>query len=461
MLSVPENGLRPALLDRLEGRRSRVAVIGLGYVGLPLAVAAARAGHTVVGIDADADRVTKVNRGLSHVEDVEDSAVAGLLGERRLSASTSYSAAAGCDVAVIAVPTPIDRHRVPNLFYVRSAAGSIAAALAPGSLIVLESTTYPGTTEEVIVPALEQRGLRPGRDVFVGYSPERIDPSNGRFTIANTPKVISGLTEDCLQATAAFYATFVERLVPVSSLKAAEITKLFENIFRVVNIALANEFQVICDRFGIDVWEVIDACSTKPYGYLAFYPGPGLGGHCVPVDPFYLAWKAREVRAQTEFIELAGRINAAVPDYVVGKVAAALNSRQRSLSGSSVGILGVAYKKNTRDVRESPAVPIVEQLLAAGASISYHDPHVPEFPVKGAELRSQPLTAEYLSAQDCVLIVADHDAIDWGLVGANARTVVDTRNTLKKVSSPFTAQLAADAALTLGAAHAPRRVGLP
>jgi UDP-N-acetyl-D-glucosamine dehydrogenase len=437
---VPESGLRAALLDRLEARRSRVAVIGLGYVGLPLAVAAARAGHTVAGIDADPARVATVNRGRSHIEDIEDSAVAGLVGERRLSASTSYSAAAGCDVAVIAVPTPIDRHRVPNLSYVRSAAGSIAAALAPGSLVVLESTTYPGTTEEVLVPALEQRGLRPGHDVFVGYSPERIDPSNGHFTIANTPKVIAGLTEDCLQAAAAFYTTFVERLVPVSSLKAAEITKLFENIFRVVNIALANEFQVICDRFGIDVWEVIDACSTKPYGYMAFYPGPGLGGHCVPVDPFYLAWKAREVSAQTEFIELAGRINAAVPDYVVGKIAWALNGRQRSLAGSSVGVLGVAYKKNTSDVRESPAVPIVEQLLAAGAAVSYHDPHVPMFPIKGDQLRSQSLTAEYLAALDSVVIIADHDAIDWALVVANAKTVVDTRNAFKRVS-PFTAPL--------------------
>jgi UDP-N-acetyl-D-glucosamine dehydrogenase len=353
-------------------------------------------------------------------------------------------------VAVIAVPTPIDRHRVPNLSHVRSAAGSIAAALAPGSLVVLESTTYPGTTDEILVPALEQRGLRPGQDVFVGYSPERIDPSNGHFTIANTPKVIAGLTEDCLQAAAAFYATFVERLVPVSSLKAAEITKLFENIFRVVNIALANEFQVICDRFGIDVWEVIEACATKPYGYLAFYPGPGLGGHCVPVDPFYLAWKAREVRAQTEFIELAGRINAAVPDYVVGKIAAALNGGERSLAGSSVGILGVAYKKNTSDVRESPAVPIVEQLLSAGATVSYHDPHVSRFPVKGTELRSKSLTADYLSAQDCVVIVADHDAIDWALVGANAVMVVDTRNTLKRASSPFTAQLAAATAARPG-----------
>jgi UDP-N-acetyl-D-glucosamine dehydrogenase len=438
---VPERRLGAGLLDRLEARHSRVAIIGLGYVGLPLAVAAARAGHTVAGIDADPDRVATVNRGLSHIEDIEDSVVAGLVGERRLSASTSYSAAAGCDVAVIAVPTPIDRHRVPNLSYVRSAAGSIAAVLAPGSLLVLESTTYPGTTEEVIVPALEQRGLRPGRDVFVGYSPERIDPSNGLFTIANTPKVIAGLTQDCLHATATFYASFVERLVPVSSLKAAEVTKLFENIFRVVNIALANEFQVICDRFGIDVWEVIDACSTKPYGYMAFYPGPGLGGHCVPVDPFYLAWKAREVRAQTEFIELAGRINAAMPDYVVGKVAAALNGRQRSVSGSSVGILGVAYKRNTRDVRESPAVPIVEQLLAAGASVSYHDPHVPEFPIQGKELRSQPLSQDYLAAQDCVLIVTDHDTIDWALVVANAKAVVDTRNAFKHVT-PFTAPLA-------------------
>jgi UDP-N-acetyl-D-glucosamine dehydrogenase len=419
----------------LEARRSRVAVIGLGYVGLPLAVAIAEAGFAVVGIDADQERVELVNRGRSHIGDISDRALVALIESGKLSASSSNDAVAAADVAVIAVPTPIDEHRTPDLSFVRAAVDSVAAVIGPGSLVVLESTTYPGTTEEVVVPALRRRGLSPGEDVFVGYSPERIDPGNRRYTLSNTAKVVSGLSEQCLELMVTFYASFVETVVAVSNLRTAEMTKLFENIFRIVNIALVNELQMTCDRFGIDVWEVIDACSTKPYGYMPFYPGPGLGGHCVPVDPFYLAWKAREVRGQTEFIELAGRINSTVPEYVVGKVVKALNGKREPLSGSRVGLLGVAYKKNTSDVRESPAIPIVEQLLDGGAIVTYHDPHVPVFKVNGDTLHSQPLTEDYLRGQDCIVVVADHDAMEWALILRHAGTVVDTRNALKRVAA--------------------------
>jgi UDP-N-acetyl-D-glucosamine dehydrogenase len=432
---VPEVRLAQMLRDRLEGRRARVAVIGLGYVGLPLSAAIAEAGFQVVGVDADEQRTELVRLGRSHISDVSDAALSRLVEAGRLSATTSYQAAAGVDVAVIAVPTPIDEHRTPDLSFVHSAVESLAAVLETGALVVLESTTYPGTTEEVVVPALERRGFRPGLDVFVGYSPERIDPGNGRFTLSNTAKVVSGLTAECLHLVATFYGSFVETIVAVSSLRTAEMTKLFENIFRIVNIALVNELEMTCDKFGIDVWEVIDACSTKPYGYMPFYPGPGLGGHCVPIDPFYLAWKARELRAQTEFIELAGRINATMPEYVVGKVVKELNAKQAALSGSRIAVLGVAYKKNTSDVRESPAIPIVEQLLAGGGLVSYHDPHVPVFKVNGGTLYSQPLTAEYLREQDCTLVVADHDELDWPLVLRHAGTVVDTRNALKRVAA--------------------------
>jgi UDP-N-acetyl-D-glucosamine dehydrogenase len=379
--------------------------------------------------------VELVNQGCSHIGDVSDATLGALVARGRLSASGSYDAVREADVTVIAVPTPIDEHRTPDLSFVRAAVDSVASVIRPGSLVVLESTTYPGTTEEVVVPALRQRGFSPGEDVFVGYSPERIDPGNRRYTLSNTAKVVSGLSERCLDLMVTFYASFVETVVAVSNLRTAEMTKLFENIFRIVNIALVNELQMTCDRFGIDVWEVIDACSTKPYGYMPFYPGPGLGGHCVPVDPFYLAWKAREVRGQTEFIELAGRINSTVPEYVVGKIVKALNGKRAPLSGSRVGLLGVAYKKNTSDVRESPAIPIVEQLLDGGAVVTYHDPHVPAFKVNGDTLHSQPLTEDYLRAQDCMVVVADHDAMEWALILRHVGTVVDTRNALKRVAA--------------------------
>jgi len=420
------------LRDEIEGRRATVAVVGLGYVGLPLAVAIADAGHTVVGIDTSAESIAALSAGYSLVEDVSEKDIRRLLEADRIRFTTSYDGASGADVAVMAVPTPIDEHRTPDLSYVVAASRSLAAVLKKGALVILESTTYPGTTEEVVVPTLVERGFTPGQDVFVAYSPERIDPGNEVWTIKNTPKVVSGLTDDCRQLVMSFYLTFIDQVVPVTSIQTGELTKLFENIFRIVNIALVNELQIICDAFGIDVWEVIDACATKPYGFMPFYPGPGLGGHCVPVDPFYLAWQARSKRVNTEFIELAGRINATMPTYVLGKIGRALNGQGKSLRESRVLVIGVAYKKNVQDVRESPAVRLIELLLGEEAIVSYHDPYVAAIEVGGAEMRSEELTDDFLAAQDCAVIVTDHDGIDWGQVTAYVPAVVDTRNILRR-----------------------------
>ena len=424
------------LVQKLTDRKSTIVVVGLGYVGLPLACALAEAGHKVIGVDASADKVEGLAKGRSHIEDIPGAKVAALVESGALTVTTDYEAARVADAAIIAVPTPIDEFRIPDLTFVRSAAESLSRVMPKGSLVVLESTTYPGTTEEIIVPLFREQGFMPGVDVFIGYSPERIDPGNRSYDIHNTPKVVCGLTKSCMDATIALYSTIVDQLVPVSNLRTAEITKLFENIFRGVNIALVNEFQQICDAFDIDVWEVIHACSTKPYGFTPFYPGPGLGGHCVPVDPFYLAWKARQRGVNTEFIELSGRVNNSMPNYVVTKVMRLLNANQRPLNGSRVGLLGVAYKKNSSDVRESPAEKIVELLLHEGAVVSYHDPHVPSFHAGGRQLRSEPSLRRFLASQDCAVVVADHDAIDWTLVLQHAPMIIDTRNVLGRLS-PF------------------------
>ncbi len=423
------------LRERLEGRRAAVAVIGLGYVGLPLATAAAEAGHTVIGVDVSERRVDDINAGTSTIDDVPSEVVRRLVSSGRLRATTEYSELADVDVAVIAVPTPIDEYRVPDLSFVRNAAQALAPVMKRGSLVILESTSYPGTTEEILIPALRAQGKSAGDDVFVGYSPERIDPGNKIWTITNTPKIVAGLSAESLELTVAFYGSFVERLVPVSSLKTAEIAKVFENIFRIVNIALVNEFQMICDSFDIDVWEVIAACSTKPYGFMPFYPGPGLGGHCVPVDPFYLAWKAREKHVNTEFIELAGRINHQMPSYVVAKVARLLNRSGKALLGARVALIGVAYKKNSSDVRESAAIRIIELLKREGSDVTYHDPGVPIIGVEGSDFKSRPLTAAYLSSQDAIVIITDHDKIDWTLVVPHSHLVVDTRNVIARLTS--------------------------
>ena len=416
------------LRERLEGRSASVAVIGLGYVGLPLAAAAAQAGHSVIGVDLSQRRVQDVNAGISTIQDVPSDVVRRLVSTGRLRATRDYSELKDVDVAVIAVPTPIDEYRVPDLSYVKGAVEALAPVMKKGSLVILESTSYPGTTEEIVVPALRAQGKVAGEDVFVGYSPERIDPGNKTWTLTNTPKIVSGLTPESLELTVAWYGSFIERLVPVSSLKTAEIAKVFENIFRIVNIALVNEFQMICDSFGIDVWEVIAACSTKPYGFMPFYPGPGLGGHCVPVDPFYLAWKAREKHVNTEFIELAGRINHQMPGYVVAKVAKLLNSNGKALQAARIALIGVAYKKDTSDVRESAAIRIIELLKREGADVTYHDPYVPSISVEGTELTSRSLSGSYLSTKDAIVIVTDHTTVDWSLIASHRSIVVDTRN---------------------------------
>jgi len=426
-----------ALIDRFADRKATIAIVGLGYVGLPLACALAEAGHKVIGIDLSQAKVDGISQGRSHIEDVPAEQVRGLVDSKRLLATQDFEAARTCDAAIIAVPTPIDEFRVPDLSFVRAAVQSLAPVMPKGSLVVLESTTYPGTTEEVIVPAFRDRGYMPGVDIFIGYSPERIDPGNRTWNIQNTPKVVCGLTKNCMDATIALYSTIASELVPVSNLRTAEITKLFENIFREVNIALVNEFQVICDAFNIDVWEVIHACSTKPYGFTPFYPGPGLGGHCVPVDPFYLAWKARQLNVNTEFIELSGRVNASMPSYVVAKVARMLNANHRALNGSRVGLLGVAYKKDSSDVRESPAIKIIELLLEQGATVSYFDPHVPSLTAGGREFRSQRTLRNFIAGQDCAIVVTDHESIDWTLVLQYAPIVVDTRNVLGRLAPLF------------------------
>jgi UDP-N-acetyl-D-glucosamine dehydrogenase len=429
-----KRGPKDELLEKLNDRKATIAVVGLGYVGLPLACALAEAGHRVIGIDSSAQKVDGVNAGRSHIDDVSPAQLQRLIEQQRLTATQDYRAASASDAAVIAVPTPIDEYRVPDLSFVRAASESLAQVMPKGSLVVLESTTYPGTTEEVLVAGFRSRGYLPGVDIFIGYSPERIDPGNPTWDIHNTPKVVCGLTKSCLEVTIALYSTFVDTVVPVSNIRTAEITKLFENIFRGVNIALVNEFQVICDAFDIDVWEVIQACSTKPYGFTPFYPGPGLGGHCVPVDPFYLAWKARQIDVNTEFIELSGRINASMPSYVVRKVARLLNGTHKALNGARVGMLGVAYKKNSSDVRESPAIKIIELLLEEGATVTYHDPHVPSLKVSEREFRSEPVLRDFLAVQDCAVVVADHDSIDWTLVLQFAPMVVDTRNVLGRLN---------------------------
>lgn len=424
---------RQPLAELIAGRETPVVVVGLGYVGLPLAVAVAAAGFPTIGIDQDRDKVKALWQGRSYIPDVESAEVERLVAHGRLAFSTDYADAATARVALVAVPTPIDGARVPDLCHVEEAATGLARIMPASSLVVLESTVYPGATEEVLAPAFAARGRSVGREIFLAYSPERIDPGNPTWNLGNTPKIVAGLTKDCLELAIAFYGAFVDQLVPVSNVRTAETAKLFENTFRMVNIAMVNEFQVICDAFGIDVWEALGACKTKPYGFMAFQPGPGLGGHCIPVDPFYLAWKAREKHVSTEFIDLAGRVNDAMPAYVVGLVARLLNAQQRAVNGSRIALLGASYKRNSSDLRESPALRIIELLLEAGATVTYHDPHAPSLRHKNAEMISQPLTVDYLDRQDCVVVVTDHDAIDWTLVMEYAPKVIDSRNALGRL----------------------------
>ncbi len=479
------NSLQQALIKKFEARQAHVAVIGMGYVGLPLAVAFAKAGYRVTGIDVDAEKVDAINRGESYIEDVPSVELAefvqkawgrgdvGTWGAQeaaihgrsevdaaavvtpspahpttptQLSATTDYAAIADCDAVSICVPTPLNKTGDPNVSYIINAAQNIARYMHPGLTVVLESTTYPGTTREVVLPILEQ-GLRDywelrdeevleaaqvGQQFFLAFSPERIDPGRTDWTVETMPKVMGGATEACVAVASTYYRQAMPNLVPVSSPDAAELVKLFENTFRSVNIGLANELLLICDKLNLDAWEVIEAAATKPFGFMKFTPGPGLGGHCIPVDPHYLSWKLRTVKYNARFIELASAINTAMPAWWVQRVQDALNEHGKPLKGSAVLVLGVAYKKNVSDLRESPAIDIIHLLQEKGADVVYHDPHVPQFRYEGLEMSSVADLDLALNEIDCVIIVTDHDEYDWTHVARVAPLVVDTRHVLKK-----------------------------
>jgi UDP-N-acetyl-D-glucosamine dehydrogenase len=434
---APRAALAGALLERILAREAKVGVIGLGYVGLPLVRATVEAGFSVLGFDIDRDKVAQLNAGRSYIRHISGEMVAALRETGRFEATDDFSLAHEVDVLLACVPTPLTRHREPDLSFVVGTAEAVAPHLRAGQLFVLESTTYPGTTDEVVKPILSRSGV----DVFIAYSPEREDPGNIDFGTTAIPKVVGGDGEDALRLAQAFYDQFVSRTVPVTSPAVAEAVKLTENIFRAVNIALVNELKVVFDAMGISVWEVIEAAKTKPFGYMPFYPGPGLGGHCIPIDPFYLTWKAREHEIATRFIELAGEVNTSMPRHVVERLARTLDERAaKGLNGARILVIGVAYKKNVDDTRESPAFSIMEMLEARGAKLDYHDPYVPVIPPirehpRFAGRRSQALEPALLGAVDAVLIVTDHDEVDYEALAAGARLVVDTRNATRRVSA--------------------------
>jgi UDP-N-acetyl-D-glucosamine dehydrogenase len=423
-------------IDRFKDQTARVGVIGLGYVGLPLAVEFAQAGYRVTGFDVVEEKVSGINAGRSHIKDVSSEALAEVVKAGRLIATTEFKELAELDSVNICVPTPLRKTKDPDVSYIVAAVEKIARHLHPGMLVLLESTTYPGTTNELILPMLEATGLEVGKDFFLAFSPERVDPGNSRFTTRNIPKVVGGMTPACTEHAAALYASALETVVPVSSTRVAEMVKLLENTFRSVNIGLVNELALMCDSMGIDVWEVIDAAATKPFGFMPFYPGPGLGGHCIPIDPFYLSWKARQVGFEARFIELAGQINSFMPRHVVAKVTEALNEVEKAVRGSSVLVIGVAYKNDIDDVRESPALDIINELVELGGNVSYHDPYVPDLAGEGIALRSTPLTDDTVAAADLVLITTRHDVVDYDRILERARVVLDTRNVLKGRRSP-------------------------
>jgi UDP-N-acetyl-D-glucosamine dehydrogenase len=420
-----------ALKARIEARTAVVGVVGLGYVGLPLAVEQARAGFSVVGLDDNGRKVEQVNRGESYVPDVAAAEVVAARRSGRLQATTDYRELARADVILICVPTPLTANKEPDLSYILAVADRVRAVMRPGQLVVLESTTFPGTTEEVLRPILETSGLRLGEEFFLAYSPERVDPGNPRYNTHNTPKLVGGASDVCGSLAELFYRQSLETVVRVASPAVAEMAKVFENTYRAVNIALVNEMALLCDRMGLDVWAVLDAAATKPFGIQVFYPGPGVGGHCIPLDPFYLAWKAREYDFPTRFIELAGEINLRMPYFVVEKLTAALNEEGRALKGARVLLLGVAYKRDAHDDRESPALKVYELLERRGAEVAYHDPFVPVVRPQASfprTLRSVELTAERLRASDAVVVTTDHSVVDYGFVARHARLILDTRN---------------------------------
>ncbi|HET7371722.1 MAG TPA: nucleotide sugar dehydrogenase [Gemmatimonadaceae bacterium] len=429
-----DSSARQQLLDRIHDRSAVVGVIGLGYVGLPLAVEFAKAGYHVIGFDVSERVVNLLMSGQSHIQDVRSSEVAALVRSGIFEATTDENRLSEADGISIAVPTPLGKTRDPDMSYVIAATETATRQAHRGMVIVLESTTYPGTTREILVPQLEKRGFTVGEDVFVAFSPERVDPGNPVYVTKNTPKVVGGITPNCTELATALYGSCIEHIVPVSSPEAAELTKLLENTFRSVNIGLVNEMAIVCDKLGVDVWEVIDAAGTKPFGFMKFTPGPGIGGHCIPLDPHYLAWKMRTLNYKTRFIDLASEINSQMPAYVVEKVAHALNDDRKAVNGSNILVLGVAYKRDIDDMRESPALDVIRLLEEQGASVAYHDPHVPVIREDGHVREGVELTPQRLADADAVVIVTDHRAIDYQMVMNSASLIVDTRNAMAKLT---------------------------
>jgi len=420
-----------ALIKKAADRSAVFGVVGLGYVGLPLAVEIADAGYRVIGFDVQRRVVDTVNAGRSHIQDVPTERLAPLVKAGRISATADPAALAKADVISICVPTPLSKTRDPDVSFVLAAADAIGGVVRAGQAVILESTTYPGTTRELLMPRLQKTGLTVGEDVFLAFSPERVDPGNPIWQTRNTPKVVGGVTPACNRVLRALYGPVFDTLVPVSSPEAAELVKLLENTFRSVNIGLVNEMAIVCDKLGVNVWEVIEAAATKPFGFMKFTPGPGLGGHCIPIDPHYLAWKMRSLNYKTRFIEVAGEVNSEMPLFWVRKVGDRLNDLSRAVRGSKILVVGVAYKKDIDDLRESPALDVIRLLHQQGAEVSYHDPYIPALDEDGEHLESVPLTKERVAGSDCVVIVTDHSSLDYGMIRANARAIVDTRNVLR------------------------------
>ena len=425
-------------LKKIERKEARIGVVGMGYVGLPIALRFCEEGFHVTGIDVDVSKIEAIKAGNSYIRHISGEKIRDFIDSGSLTASSDAAQLSRMDAVIICVPTPLSDKREPDLSYVYATARDVARNLRRGQIVSLESTTYPGTTEEVLLPLLGGRGLKVGRDFFLVFSPEREDPGRMDFTTRNTPKIVGGVTEKCSRLGAALYSKIIKEVVPVSSTRVAEMSKLLENIYRSVNIALVNELKMLCDRMRIDIWEVIEASNTKPFGFQAFYPGPGLGGHCIPIDPFYLTWKAREYDFSTRFIELAGEINTNMPYYVVTKVMEALNSNGKSLKGANILILGVAYKKNVDDMRESPSLELIRILREKGANVSYNDPYVPLAVHHRSDLRmrSVAISPKNIKKYDCVLIATDHSAYDYRWIVTNSRLVVDTRNATAGIKSP-------------------------
>lgn len=430
-----------SLKEKIKNRSARIGILGLGYVGLPLAVEFARAGYSVMGFELDGRKVKALNNRRSYIEDIPTSDVATLVRAKKLLATTDFSKLRGMDVVIICVPTPLNKTKDPDISFIAESAKKIAAHLHRQELIVLESTTYPGTTRDFVRPILEKSGFKAGTDFHLAFSPERIDPANKHYTLANTPKVVGGLTKGCNDLAALLYSQIVQRVVTVSSPEAAELVKLLENTFRAVNIGLVNEIALICDRLALNVWEIIDAAATKPYGFMPFYPGPGLGGHCIPIDPHYLSWRMKALNFSARFIELAGEVNSHMPEFVLEKVVRALNERKKSVKGSTIVVLGVAYKPNVSDMRESPALDLIHLLHQQGARVVYHDPYVPSISIGNQRLKNKAYSATLLKQADAVVITTHHTVFDPKDILKNSRLVIDTRNIMRGLSAEHLVRL--------------------